>query len=468
MLRYAFVVLLTLACGCAFAQPNPPVRWQHYYEQGDPGITVTMTNVSNGDFAIAQGDRVTRIDSDGTVLWSQQFSIGQYGDSSACIEAVGEDGFIVCGGALTDTTQFYGWFYSAPFLLRLSASGDVRWSRVYGPDGSHATASAVQPTSDGGFLMAVGSSESPYDSAGVWKLDNNGNVIWQRRYAVSFAPRFRPTPDGGFIVLGSIAASQYLVKLDASGDSVAAIAIPNPSGNSICRDALALDDGYAVYSYRTDSSTATMIRMDLTGEAMWIRQFRLAVILDYFLPDEATLIPRADGGFVLTCDTLVMPHGDHIHLIRTDAMGNVRWTRDYVDSTSGSTWAAFGLPTNDNGYIIAGIGEVNWPFVVRTGPDLTPDAIIKPDILPQSFSLSAFPNPFNPNATISFRLPYAQRVTLTLHNVLGRQVQLLTDQIYQGGEHSLVLDGRVLPSGIYFARLQAGSYSQTQKLVLLK
>jgi hypothetical protein len=89
-------------------------------------------------------------------------------------------------------------------------------------------------------------------------------------------------------------------------------------------------------------------------------------------------------------------------------------------------------------------------------------------VQPSSFSLSVFPNPFNPVTTISFTVPKAGRVELTVYDVTGRRVQVLVDERQNAGQRFALFDGSDLPSGIYFVRLNAGDISQTRKMVLLK
>lgn len=96
-------------------------------------------------------------------------------------------------------------------------------------------------------------------------------------------------------------------------------------------------------------------------------------------------------------------------------------------------------------------------------------AVLNPFILPpSSFILSVSPNPFNSSTQISFTLPVTSRVSLRLYDVLGREVKLLMDETQTAGEHRVSFDGSNLSSGIYFCRMQAGDYSQTQKIVLIR
>jgi hypothetical protein len=82
--------------------------------------------------------------------------------------------------------------------------------------------------------------------------------------------------------------------------------------------------------------------------------------------------------------------------------------------------------------------------------------------------LPAYPNPFNPSATITFDLPKAGVSSLRVFDLLGREVAILSDGFLDAGRHHVVFDGRNLAKGVYFARLEAGKFSQTKKLMLLK
>ena len=96
-----------------------------------------------------------------------------------------------------------------------------------------------------------------------------------------------------------------------------------------------------------------------------------------------------------------------------------------------------------------------------------------PDIPGQLALHRSYPNPFNPMATIGFDLPRSQHVRLTVYTVDGRRVTLLVDERRTAGRHEVVWNGcddhgRQVPSGVYFYRLEAGKFSDTDKMVLVK
>ena len=88
---------------------------------------------------------------------------------------------------------------------------------------------------------------------------------------------------------------------------------------------------------------------------------------------------------------------------------------------------------------------------------------------PGDFALfEASPNPFNPMTTLTFTLPAADSVNLTVFNLQGGVARILVDARMPAGRHQTILDGADLPSGVYVARLCTSSKSRAIKLTLLK
>ena len=89
--------------------------------------------------------------------------------------------------------------------------------------------------------------------------------------------------------------------------------------------------------------------------------------------------------------------------------------------------------------------------------------------LPNTFSLKQnYPNPFNPLTTIEYNIPQNNFVRITIYNLRGEKIKTLVNKNKIAGNYSIVFDGNNFSSGIYFYRIEAGNYSNTKKLVLMK
>ena len=103
------------------------------------------------------------------------------------------------------------------------------------------------------------------------------------------------------------------------------------------------------------------------------------------------------------------------------------------------------------------------------GTSMTSDAQLVQMESPVQFALDQnYPNPFNPSTTIRYGLPAKSHVTLLVYNSLGQQVADLVNGDINAGYSEVKFDGSNLASGAYFYRLQAGTYLQTKKLLLMK
>jgi hypothetical protein len=79
-----------------------------------------------------------------------------------------------------------------------------------------------------------------------------------------------------------------------------------------------------------------------------------------------------------------------------------------------------------------------------------------------------YPNPFNPATKIKYQIPELSFVTLKVFDVLGNEIAKLVNEEKPVGNYEIELNAAELPSGVYFYRLQAGSFVETKKMILMK
>ena len=106
---------------------------------------------------------------------------------------------------------------------------------------------------------------------------------------------------------------------------------------------------------------------------------------------------------------------------------------------------------------------------MRSRPAVNPTAGGDRDQRPTSFEVyQNYPNPFNPSTVIEFALPKQSTVELRVYNVLGQEVATLAHGTYAAGTHTVNFKADNLAGGLYFYRLQAGSYVDVKKMLLIK
>jgi hypothetical protein len=89
--------------------------------------------------------------------------------------------------------------------------------------------------------------------------------------------------------------------------------------------------------------------------------------------------------------------------------------------------------------------------------------------IPKDYALAQnYPNPFNPSTTIEFSLPRAETASLIVYDLLGNVVTTLVSGLSTAGTHRVTWNAESTPSGVYFYRLQAGSFSEVKRLLVLR
>ncbi|RQW01861.1 T9SS C-terminal target domain-containing protein, partial [candidate division KSB1 bacterium] len=79
-----------------------------------------------------------------------------------------------------------------------------------------------------------------------------------------------------------------------------------------------------------------------------------------------------------------------------------------------------------------------------------------------------YPNPFNPTTTIEFALPKADKVKLTIYDILGRKIATLLDERMEAGVHTVTFDAGKFSSGVYIYSLKASDRTMHKKMMLIK
>jgi hypothetical protein len=147
-----------------------------------------------------------------------------------------------------------------------------------------------------------------------------------------------------------------------------------------------------------------------------------------------------------------------------------------ADDRSNAIPSDFGTTTFEDGDVVSFIQGLwwfsfgNYKLVPETGEDIGGiNVSVEDDVVPGSFALDQnYPNPFNPETAIRYEVGAVSPVTLTVYDVLGREVTTLVDRTQPAGTYTVTFDAQRLPSGLYLYRLEAGGQTFTRTMMLLK
>jgi len=142
--------------------------------------------------------------------------------------------------------------------------------------------------------------------------------------------------------------------------------------------------------------------------------------------------------------------------------GGTLWGRDVIDNLGFINNFSF---LNDTvGWAVAGgtiIHTTNGGSVVKVEQISSH--------MPLAFDLfQNYPNPFNPSTNIKFAIPQAENVKMVIFDILGREVTTLVNELRQAGNYVVDFNASALSSGVYFYRIDAGNFTQTKKMLLVK
>lgn len=147
---------------------------------------------------------------------------------------------------------------------------------------------------------------------------------------------------------------------------------------------------------------------------------------------------------------------------------NTNWTKIDFVAGAGSTTEIRNYSYSDNS-VKSGSYSYRLKQVDFNG-DFEYSSVVNVDVTSaMQYVLSQnYPNPFNPSTKIRFAIPEASVVKLIVYNAIGEEVESLLNNHYEAGSHEVVFNASNLTSGIYFVRMEAGSFVSTRKITLLK
>jgi len=247
-------------------------------------------------------------------------------------------------------------------VVKTFADGTVAWSRTLGGPGND-QGYAILQTSDGGYV-GVGVRDQGASrgfDVELFRLDTVGNVVWERTlggYGADMGYKIRTTPDGGYIVVGATSswgngsADLYLVRTDSAGNVLWERTYGGQGYDEGKDVQITPDGGWLIVGSIADSVTGAsdvyVVRTDASGDTLWTRRWGG----DGHERGEC-IRPTPDGGWVVGGQTSSYGSGAYdLYVLRVDAQGDTLWS--WVMGGSASEAVQDLVVTADSGYVLAG------------------------------------------------------------------------------------------------------------------
>jgi len=458
----------------------------------DGGYIIISTNIIS---PATEGIYIIKTNSTGDTTWTKIFKSGVYAQSfnGRDILQRADGDYIICG---SDQHKSQGPFYG--LVYRLDSYGEPVWEEHLSVPADYQGFyfRSIKVTIDSGYVCAgaaYGNSITQKDAC-IFKMDSVGNVQWNNFFIgnekdvayyteeAAFSVQQRSQANGYIVAgrtqsLSSFYNNAYLIKTDASGDTIWTRSYGKTDKHDVFTDVIETSDGnFLSVGYKTVTTPyyyLYMVKTDNNGDSLWTLTYHdnpnplLSHVQAY------SVIETADHSGYIVVGTAA---NDSLMILKTDALGAILWTKNLQLGTN--EIANKIIQTSDGGFLIQGftkVGPSASPYQLFLLKLAKPNSINskKPAII-STVSLSHnYPNPFNPSTTFKYSISKKQKVTLIIYNNLGQKIKTLVNDSKIAGHYFVEWNGRnkaniQVPSGIYFYRLTTGKFSQTKKMVLMK
>lgn len=448
--------------------PKTSEGWQ-VIETQDAGLALVGTiHQSGNDYSDVI---VIKTNANGDTLWTRIYG-DTLDDEGRSIKETSDQGFIIAG-----FTNSFGEGDTDIYLIKTDSLGNIIWTRILG-DTLDQEARSIELTPDGGYILTGWSfTGDGREDIYIIKTDSLGNQEWSRTCGDFNYQRgwsIANTSDSGFVIAGwndnNRSYSQlYVLKSNADGDTIWSQTFGNPASSEEARSIIETTDGYIMVgdSAGTDGyCDAVIIKLNQNGQPIWVY-----LVTNQYMANSVAL---TRAGNIIAAGFGFYESNYEAFVVKINSAGERLWVR-VVHSPPfyyGDYYARSIIQTSDGGYVFTGkMGARNLPSIllVKLRSDENQNDVRPNVTLPSLVDLYPnYPNPFNAQTSITYSLSQTGPVTLAIYNLLGQRVAMLAEGRQEAGEHRVIWEAGACPSGVYFAKLEAGGETKNIKIVLMK
>ena len=432
------------------------------------GVTSSFSNGGRDVFLV-------KTDPSGNFVWQKNLG-GLSSDGAWDIQHSSDGGFIIGGWTFSHGPGFLG----NAWLVKSDSLGNEQWNKAFGGTDVD-RAYSVQQTNDGGYIL-TGYTDS--FGAGLYdmlliKTDNTGNQQWMKTFGGTgrdYGHSVQQTMDGGFIAAG------YTLSFGAGGDDMYVVKT-DANGNEQWSNTYGGSSSDVAYGIRETSDGGFIITGHTLSFGAGVHDVWL-IRLETIIPVELTSFTASVNGNAVQLNWSTASETNNMGFdiersVISNGVRNLYWEKiGYIEGKGTTTEIQHysftdNLTLNHNLNFYYRLKQMDFDGTFTYSNEIDVDLS-----LPQNFSLEQnYPNPFNPSTKIKYTIPFAETslmkfVQLKVFDVLGNVMATLVDEYKSAGSYEVSFDasfaGGGLSSGIYFYKLQAGSFTDTKKMILLR
>ncbi len=467
------------------------ILWQRVFDTGETDYVEGIATDSQGNIIVtgrssreySGGDCLTiKYNPDGDTLWTQWYDSTFYNGVNA-VTSDCSDNIIIVGYIWTDSTN------ADICIVKYDSVGNLLWVKTYGNGEKDVGESGYGVVTDSqNNIIVIAKADYNFGDYLTLKYDSSGNLLWSRTYdggGEDYAKDITVDNSDNVIITGYSYRSHNdwgwcTIKYSPDGETdwIKRYNGTSPYGSGITTDP---DGNIIVVGDKirllpgTGGCSGTVVKYSPEGDTLWTKIFtdtlqhaEVATFADVITDDYGNIYLAGEYARWNDIGQLWIDY----HIAKCTSFCDTIWTKF---CSYGGRNEACGIALDKWGNIIITGSTYPGPedsdqqdyFTIKIQNGV--NSIEESSSVPHYFQLSQnYPNPFNATTTIRYDNPETALVKIILYDLHGRSIAVLINEYKRQGVYEVVWNAANFSSGVYFARMTAGDYNATRKMLLIK